>query len=165
MPGAPEGGPAKGTPDEFGQDHAGGARRASGPAGEPLEAVRRVDRRGVPRRSHRIRQAPPPAGEADPARRAPLGPGRVLLPFGGAAAPLELGARDGEVGVSLPLGKRKPDSGDRDVDPFAGRGPQFAVAVDPDEQPRAIRAVDNAKLDRKSTRLNSSHLVISYAVF
>src|SRR5688500_10434087 len=31
--------------------------------------------------------------------------------------------------------------------------------------PAEIRLADSSKLDRKSTRLNSSHLVISYAVF
>src|SRR5256885_3374095 len=30
---------------------------------------------------------------------------------------------------------------------------------------RGIRKLDDGRLDRKSTRLNSSHLVISYAVF
>src|SRR5688500_19204748 len=43
-----------------------------------------------------------------------------------------------------------------------------AALVDPEPaQPRggARRQVAAAQLDRKSTRLNSSHLVISYAVF
>src|SRR5256885_9359475 len=37
----------------------------------------------------------------------------------------------------------------------------------PDEFLAAVRGIDyaSASLDRKSTRLNSSHLVISYAVF
>src|SRR5256885_9917020 len=42
------------------------------------------------------------------------------------------------------------------------------VADNIDMKPRrrqSIRLLDNARIDRKSTRLNSSHLVISYAVF
>src|SRR3989454_7083186 len=38
-----------------------------------------------------------------------------------------------------------------------------ALAAQRLEQPGAVRQADDA--DRKSTRLNSSHLVISYAVF
>src|SRR5256885_11649158 len=35
----------------------------------------------------------------------------------------------------------------------------------PDGRPEHLREACEASLDRKSTRLNSSHLVISYAVF
>src|SRR3989475_11997940 len=42
-------------------------------------------------------------------------------------------------------------------------GPPFSVAVAPDESLALVTA--NEKLDRKSTRLNSSHSQISYAVF
>src|SRR5688500_6322478 len=43
----------------------------------------------------------------------------------------------------------------------AGRSSHGMVSVTGDE----IRTSDVARVDRKSTRLNSSHLVISYAVF
>src|SRR5256885_12685614 len=52
-------------------------------------------------------------------------------------------------------------------DLVAGVSPAFgyvSVRV-PDERVDAIRMLDGQHLDRKSTRLNSSHLVISYAVF
>src|SRR5256885_11161859 len=53
---------------------------------------------------------------------------------------------------------------DRDgaVHPFAGRRPDGDHGVGREHQLGAHRA---AVVDRKSTRLNSSHLVISYAVF
>src|SRR5256885_5889818 len=45
-------------------------------------------------------------------------------------------------------------------------GGRHAQAVDVDQQlPRNAQAFVDAVADRKSTRLNSSHLVISYAVF
>src|SRR2546426_7015841 len=44
-------------------------------------------------------------------------------------------------------------------------GDEQAGAVGHDEEPGAERFDDDEPGDRKSTRLNSSHLVISYAVF
>src|SRR5256885_10657526 len=44
-------------------------------------------------------------------------------------------------------------------------GRQLSVAVQFWWRPRLSPAVGPAESDRKSTRLNSSHLVISYAVF
>src|SRR5256885_8784982 len=61
---------------------------------------------------------------------------------------------------------RSPDArragGARDVEPW-GERPHRGDAHDPG--PRARRDHDDVSQDRKSTRLNSSHLVISYAVF
>src|SRR2546426_10110388 len=51
---------------------------------------------------------------------------------------------------SLARGRRAPAAGDRPAHPRGGGG---------------AAAAGRAPLDRKSTRLNSSHLVISYAVF
>src|SRR5436853_2525747 len=39
------------------------------------------------------------------------------------------------------------------------------VAVDPKQTKLTLTGIDRQKVDRKSTRLNSSHLGISYAVF
>src|SRR5256885_7325643 len=44
-------------------------------------------------------------------------------------------------------------------------GPSFAVEAARGEPTAVVLASRDAALDRKSTRLNSSHLVISYAVF
>src|SRR2546430_10266623 len=41
----------------------------------------------------------------------------------------------------------------------------LAIGGQADERERQLRAGDPAELDRKSTRLNSSHSQISYAVF
>src|SRR2546426_7727970 len=51
--------------------------------------------------------------------------------------------------------------------PRCGPEPVAGLERDPDRQDRpALRLLDRSlDLDRKSTRLNSSHLVISYAVF
>src|SRR5437867_9636737 len=52
-----------------------------------------------------------------------------------------------------------------------GELPYFDPDIDPDDAPPAVRALrqaiaaSDAVLDRKSTRLNSSHRTISYAVF
>src|SRR5690349_23494901 len=54
---------------------------------------------------------------------------------------------------------------------FFRRGVQCLAAVTTDEPRNARREIDDAavtrveKIDRKSTRLNSSHVEISYAVF
>src|SRR3712207_8712260 len=45
------------------------------------------------------------------------------------------------------------------------RGEQAGNRVDREGMQRIARAVGDAELDRKSTRLNSSHANISYAVF
>src|SRR5256885_12052103 len=55
--------------------------------------------------------------------------------------------------VELDLGGSEPDRGVR-----RGRRPQVPVRI------RVVRTEQEFR-DRKSTRLNSSHLVISYAVF
>src|SRR5256885_4890624 len=49
---------------------------------------------------------------------------------------------------------------------FTGRDPNAIVFIERLQPPSLVRAerVDETR-DRKSTRLNSSHLVISYAVF
>src|SRR2546427_7548870 len=53
---------------------------------------------------------------------------------------------------------------------FRSRVPRQAGGRDPAisarrQQPAAPQVVDNEQIDRKSTRLNSSHSQISYAVF
>src|SRR2546426_4668462 len=50
---------------------------------------------------------------------------------------------------------------------YANRRTQAAprVRLNPVSPPRVLPAKPQPALDRKSTRLNSSHLVISYAVF
>src|SRR5256885_7979813 len=49
---------------------------------------------------------------------------------------------------------------------FGDTGGIAGKHVEPtDDRQLRLRARDQPKLDRKSTRLNSSHLVISYAVF
>src|SRR5688500_19711368 len=45
------------------------------------------------------------------------------------------------------------------------RGFAFVSFADSNEANAAIAAINGKEVDRKSTRLNSSHLVISYAVF
>src|SRR5256885_8942354 len=50
-----------------------------------------------------------------------------------------------------------------EIDRRRERVPQFDVGLEPRRGQGALRP--SARLDRKSTRLNSSHLVISYAVF
>src|SRR5690242_3838521 len=47
----------------------------------------------------------------------------------------------------------------------AGIDPRFRVVDEAEAERLAIRAFDLALADRKSTRLNSSHMSISYAVF
>src|SRR5256885_7363806 len=60
---------------------------------------------------------------------------------------------------------------DVDVEPGVTRGREFLEPGPAGLCPRAerrhgrLRAASLLELDRKSTRLNSSHLVISYAVF
>src|SRR5689334_24166312 len=93
----------------------------------------------------------------------------------------EDGIRDGTVtGVqtcALPIWKR-PDVRRRDLNPLRRRreqrvdaaGGADAVILERDQQLRALTRLDHAVvvariLDRKSTRLNSSHSSISYAVF
>src|SRR5256885_5795877 len=68
---------------------------------------------------------------------------------------------------------RSPRAGDRGGDPRrrrvggGTRAPRRPVGrgAPPGAQGRTGRAVRRADVDRKSTRLNSSHLVNSYAVF
>src|SRR5437899_8118873 len=71
---------------------------------------------------------------------------------GGAVYPL----LDGRsvIGALVLVGQRAP-AGDRIASLVAELGPRLAAA----------KAVHDAEQDRKSTRLNSSHLGISYAVF
>src|SRR2546426_2688709 len=59
---------------------------------------------------------------------------------------------------------RRPDDLSADERWFAETG-AVVLARDPAPDPPADEALVQAFLDRKSTRLNSSHLVISYAVF
>src|SRR5260221_6767855 len=72
-------------------------------------------------------------------------------------------------GVRGPSGEIDVDDGDRvpfeiDISPFPrGNGDQFAVRARLDAEGAGLHG--NARRDRKSTRLNSSHTVISYAVF
>src|SRR5256885_7350472 len=74
------------------------------------------------------------------------------------------------VGGALPRTQRRGPALERqiavpralDVDPFLTRGSETVGAEAGDHTARARAAVAR---DRKSTRLNSSHLVISYAVF
>src|SRR5256885_12264181 len=59
--------------------------------------------------------------------------------------------------------RRGPDRrgpGRADCNPYAGLARERGQRAPPDSAPARLAA-----LDRKSTRLNSSHLVISYAVF
>src|SRR5437868_11209516 len=49
---------------------------------------------------------------------------------------------------------------------FLGRNPRpFVLDLDSDHAVRGARANAHTRADRKSTRLNSSHVSISYAVF
>src|SRR5256885_11518595 len=48
---------------------------------------------------------------------------------------------------------------------FRSNSPGNQDARDPDARPQLVQQQVAGNLDRKSTRLNSSHLVISYAVF
>src|SRR5882672_6709376 len=75
--------------------------------------------------------------------------------------PLAAGGRQMEEGINLLLKERN--------NTFAGRKVQIIFA-DTAGQPALAKSktqelVERDKVDRKSTRLNSSHTVISYAVF
>src|SRR5256885_10172780 len=61
---------------------------------------------------------------------------------------------------ALPILELRPGRADRQRQPLV----DAARARDGDDRGRAGRRIPAAE-DRKSTRLNSSHLVISYAVF
>src|SRR5256885_12163422 len=65
------------------------------------------------------------------------------------------------------FGPAAPGQSPASVDRFAETDAELAHLVQLEEQQRqaAAQAALAAKADRKSTRLNSSHLVISYAVF
>src|SRR5437867_9513365 len=52
-----------------------------------------------------------------------------------------------------------------DVAACAGHFHQGSAGQEPGQALRAVRRVERAVLDRKSTRLNSSHRTTSYAVF
>src|SRR2546426_8671249 len=103
------------------------------------------------RRQIRIRPPPlpptPPPGLLSKESRGHT-PGRALCPYS-QGFPRELpGPRDNSPGVALPV-------------PDRGRSPDLPPSW---RRPPGSKAPHRAP-DRKSTRLNSSHLVISYAVF
>src|SRR5205807_4296883 len=108
-------------------------------------------------------------------RRGPGGrglPGRAprarlrALPDGGPG-----GARDRRGGRRDRRGRRPRDGVARDRNDRGARGPRAAVADPGDRAAAALHVLSGGAAggepgpDRKSTRLNSSHLVISYAVF
>src|SRR5262245_63805381 len=67
--------------------------------------------------------------------------------------------------LALGAGNRdldRADLGEHHLDPRARR---LLLEVRPDALLQVARLADVKRLDRKSTRLNSSHLGISYAVF
>src|SRR5215211_9333203 len=101
--------------------------------------------------------------ELSPAQREALGALLNAAPFAGVVR--DLGRRFGERGHELYLvgGTVRDALLDRaspDVDLTTDATPDQILAV-----VRARRWSDGVWLDRKSTRLNSSHTVISYAVF
>src|SRR5256885_11493653 len=73
----------------------------------------------------------------------------------------QLVARSGPARHRTVEGRRLCDRGRRDLD--RPDRVDAAVAIGRKRDPRAVGGP--VRLDRKSTRLNSSHLVISYAVF
>src|SRR5688500_6660677 len=94
-----------------------------------------------------------------------LDPERFLPGVVAGDGELELGAVDGDVvldasGVPEDDGERLPG-----LEGQRGRVVAELLAHDGDLLPGRLRTPGGAGEDRKSTRLNSSHLVISYAVF
>src|SRR5205807_4137086 len=65
---------------------------------------------------------------------------------------------------ALVQGAVKKTSQDRDIKDVL-EGGEVSIPLDGMDEPRFRREGGTRDIDRKSTRLNSSHLVISYAVF
>src|SRR5256885_12922989 len=66
---------------------------------------------------------------------------------------------------ALPISAGNPDVVAVMMEPIQGEGGLHPMRIEYMQQVRALCDANGWLIDRKSTRLNSSHLVISYAVF
>src|SRR5690349_23480096 len=85
----------------------------------------------------------------------------LVLPYASLFRSLQHHYRLGIGNLRIDLESLQLPPGETDVDARVGVG-NVRVIVPPDV---AVRVHANAQIDRKSTRLNSSHVEISYAVF
>src|SRR5207244_11312084 len=98
-----------------------------------------------------------------PPPRAPLFPYTTLF-----RSPPEHAALAAEIAASGALASEHPSGSPSELGHFPRRNrivAAFCRALVVVEAPEKSGALGTARIDRKSTRLNSSHQIISYAVF